>query len=191
MTVFLRGCFGALLLLATAAPPALATTVIEKNLDALCAEADLVFVGTVTSVQSQWADAEQGSIDTAVTFGDIEPLFGVGGPEVTLHFSGGQVGGVIEQIPGMPVFTVGERAVLFARNGRYVSPLVGLYQGRLPVSGQGDAATVKTTSYERLGTLADGRRIVGEAPQATTTVPLPDFVAEVRQRLMQRGGAAQ
>lgn len=166
-----------------------ATTVIEKNLDALCAEADQVFVGTVISVQSAWTEAQHRDIETTVTFGDLVALLGVDTTEVSLQFSGGRVGDVIEYVPGMPQFNVGERFVIFARGGGSASALVGFHQGFFRVDGNGTSETVAVRSYERIGTLADGRSVIGDSASATTNVPLEDFLNDVRRRLAQRQGA--
>jgi len=163
-----------------------ATTVIEKDLDALCAEADRVFVGTVSTVQSQWTDPQQNHIETLVTFAKIEPLFGVDTNEMVLRFSGGRVGDIVEQVEGMPTFQEGERMVIFARDGRYLSPLVGFNQGCLRVEGSGSNATVAFPSYQPIGMLGD-RRVLSAEVQSSATMKLNDFVTEVRGRLSARG----
>lgn len=180
-----RAAFTLALVLAWVAPAA-ATTVIEKDLDALCAEADHVFVGTVSAVQSQWADPQQNHIETLVTFSAIEPLFGVEKAEMVLRFSGGRVGDIAEQVEGMPTFKEGERMVIFARDGRYLSPLVGFNQGCLRVEGSGSNATVAFPSYQPIGMLGD-RRVLSAEVQSSTTMKLDDFLTEVRGRLGARG----
>jgi hypothetical protein len=178
------GLAGACLL--GAALPLRATTVVEKDLDALCAEADRVFIGTVSSIRARWADQAGGRIETLVTFTNIEPLFGVDQTEVVLRFAGGQVGDVVERVGGMPEFRVGERAVIFALDGRFASPLVGFHQGRFPIQGDGAAASVLSSSYRLVGAVADGARAVGERPRTQVSVPLDDFLSEVRRRLTAR-----
>jgi hypothetical protein len=168
------------------AAPAAATTVIEKDLAALCNEADRVFVGTVSSVQSQWTDPEQRHIETLVTFSDIEPLFGVDTADVVLRFSGGQVGDTVEQVEGMPAFHVGDRDVIFARNAGSVSPIVGFNQGCLHVDGTGSGATVALPSYQPIGMLGD-RRVLSAESRTSSSMSLNDFLSEVRGRLEARG----
>ena len=163
-------------------PPAAATTVIEKDLAALCNEADRVFVGTVSSVQSQWTDPQQRHIETLVTFSDIEPLFGVDTAAVVLRFSGGRVGDTAEQVEGMPTFHVGDRLVIFARNGNAVSPIVGFNQGCLHIDGTGSEATVALPSYQPIGMLGD-RRVLGAESRTSSSMNLNDFLSEVHGRL--------
>ena len=58
------------------APRVQATVVVAKDFDALCAEAALIFVGTVTKVESRWSDPQRQAIETEVTFGDLTWLRG-------------------------------------------------------------------------------------------------------------------
>src|SRR5438128_9648992 len=96
------------------APPSFATTVLAKSFAALCNEADLVFIGTVSQVTSQWSDPEVKAIETLVTFSNVEPLWGNDASDVTLRFGGGQVGDLHEEVAGMPHFLAGERVLIFA-----------------------------------------------------------------------------
>ncbi len=180
-------CAALPLVLFAVARVAVATSIVEKDLDALAAEADRVFVGTVAVVRSQWADSEQHSIETLVTFTNIEPLFGVDTAEVELRFGGGSVGDVTEMVAGMPTFTVGERVVIFARNQLAVSPIVGFNQGCMRIEGGGDDASVTLTTRDRLGTLSSGRAVLAEAASGEVAMPLREFLANVRQRLAVRG----
>ncbi|MBI1818562.1 MAG: hypothetical protein HYR72_26555 [Deltaproteobacteria bacterium] len=166
---------------------AVATTIVEKDLDALAAEADRVFVGTVASVRSHWADPEQHHIETMVTFTNLDPLFGVDTSEIELRFGGGSVGDVTEMIAGVPTFTVGERVVVFASNQRAVSPIVGFNQGCMRIEGSGDAASVTLTTRARLGTMRDGRAVLADAASGEVAMPLSEFLADVRRRLATRG----
>ena len=190
MRLFVR-CVLTIVLLVWSSGAAPATTVIEKNLDALINEADQVFVGTVTSVRSDWTDSMHRDIETVVTFGDLLPLAGVDAPTIELRFAGGQVGDLIEHIAGMPQFTVNDRLVIFAHRDHSASSLVGFHQGCFRVDGTGENASVTVPSYERMGTLSDGRSVVSDAPKTITTIPLPDFLTDIRHRLAQRDGAAQ
>jgi hypothetical protein len=176
-----RAALGLALVLAWV-PPAAATTVIEKDLAALCNEADRVFVGTVSSVESRWTDPQQRHIETLVTFSGVEPLLGVDTAEVVLRFSGGQVGDTVEQVEGIPTFHVGDRNVIFARNDASVSPIVGFNQGCLHIEGTGSAATVALPSYQPIGMLGD-RRVLGAESRTSSSMNLNDFLSEVRGRL--------
>jgi hypothetical protein len=168
---------------ALAAPPARATVVVAKDFAALCAEADLIFVGTVTATTSEWSNAAQQSIRTRVTFGDLTWLRGEGGDRVTLLFAGGELDGLREAIDGVPQFTVGQRRVIFAHAGHYVSPLVGFNQGLFQVVDSPGGPAVLD---------ADGRAVTGVGQAALTrgapgdagaALPLDAFLSRVRDQM--------
>jgi hypothetical protein len=109
----------------------------------LAARSELVFIGTVVSVEYRNSDVEgpqHASLPhTFVTF-QIERTFkgrSEAGDLVTLRFQGGPNGqGRILTVPGVPLFDVGERELLFVEgNGRALCPLVGWYQGRVRLIG--------------------------------------------------------
>jgi hypothetical protein len=164
-----------------------ATTVVAKSFTELCAEADLIFNGTVADVRSEWSDAERDHIETIVIFRVSEPLFGTSAPTVTLRFSGGTLDGVREEFIGVPRFTPGEHVVLFARRGREVSPIVGLSQGCFRVVETADGPAMAAadgqllTALER-GDTGDGGRAAGDAP-----LSLPHFLDAVRGELDAQG----
>jgi hypothetical protein len=168
-----------------------ATTVVEKDLDALCAEADRVFVGTVSAIESRWTDPQHNYIETLVTFDHLDPLFGVDSSAVVLRFAGGRIGDLVQHVQGLPQFAEGERVVIFARDGATVSPLVGFHQGCLRLQGDGETTAVVTDTYERVGTRNDGRHVITESSAASAAVPLHDFLDDVRQRLALRRGSPQ
>lgn len=125
-----RRLLGAVMLLALAVPGRLlATTIVAKSFSDLCREADVIFVGTVAEVTSQWKDRGRMQIETLVRFSHVTPVDGAGGGDVTLRFGGGEVEGIREEIAGMPQFGPDQRVVVFARNGTSISPIVGFRQG--------------------------------------------------------------
>src|SRR5688572_14278105 len=107
----------------------------------LVQQAELIFDGIVTSVQYRMSDV--GTPDdvalphTFVTFAIQQTFKGQAqsGRSITLRFQGGPDGkGSALVIPGIPLFDVGERSILFVRrNGNDLCPLVGWEQGRLRV----------------------------------------------------------
>jgi hypothetical protein len=169
----------------------LATTVVAKSFDSICRDADMVFVGSVSHVESRWAAPEQGTIDTLVTFTDLVPLFGVEGSEVVLRFSGGAVDGMREEIAGMPQFKVGDRVVVFARNGRLVSPIVGFHQGLFRVVERGGVPVVLNEGRVPVTTV-DGQalRFGATAEGVGTAMALDEFLGHVRDTLANRTDAA-
>lgn len=183
-----------LVLLAARAP---ATVVVAKDFSALCDEADLIFVGTVTGVESRWTDTSRQAIETLVTFGDLTWLRGMPRADVTLRFSGGEVDGLHEEIADGPRFAIGERRVIFAREGRFVSPIVGFDQGALRVVDGADGPVVLGGDLSAAGV---GGRVLdaapgGGAPRLGATppvggspVPLDEFLSRVRRQLAGPGG---
>jgi hypothetical protein len=158
-----------------------ATVVLAKDFAALCNEADLIFVGTVTEVASRWSDPSTQSIETLVTFGDLTWLRGTPQSTVTLRFGGGEMDGLREEFAGVPHFSLGERRVIFAHDGTFVSPIVGFDQGALRVvDGVGGAAVLGAPSArDARGAL----RFDVPAGVETAPVPLAAFLDRVRQQL--------
>ena len=112
-----------------------ATTVIPPSFDELVDQAQLIFQGTVTDTQSQWA-GEGGSrrIVTYVTFKVDEAIKGDPGATYTLRMLGGTVDGQTMEVTDAPKFKVGDRDVVFVENnGSQFIPLVGIMHGRFRV----------------------------------------------------------
>ena len=108
-----------------------ATTVLEKTFPALVQDAEVIALGTVTAIESEW-DAEKETPFTLVTFSDLEVSKGdTSQTELTLRFLGGPTpDGLVMQIAGTPQFHLEERAVVFVTgNETQALPLVGLWQG--------------------------------------------------------------
>ena len=133
--------------------PVHALVVIKRDFPELVARAEQVVVGTAVDVRE--GTDERGVPYTFVTFDDLSVLKGTVGPTLTLRFYGGRTGRYAAQVPDMPAFTPGDRAVLFVRgNGHDVCPLVGVWQGRFQVRYDADAGTEIVADN-------DGRPVVG------------------------------
>lgn len=161
---------------------AAATVIVAKDFNALCDEADMIFVGTVVSVESRWADPKRQAIETLVTFSDLTWIRGTPRGAITLRFSGGAVDDIREEIVGVPQFRAGERRVIFALEGRFVSPVVGFDQGAFRViDGSGGPQVVGAAEADD----PHGALHLGAPPASGTPVPvgLDEFVERVRQRL--------
>jgi hypothetical protein len=180
--------YAALLLVGSAlcSGGAAATVVVSKDFAALCDEADLIFVGTVTEVESRWADSSQQAIETLVTFGDLTWIYGTPQSSVTLRFAGGALDGLREEIAGAPQFARGERRVIFARTGKFVSPIVGFDRGALRVVDSTDGPAVAGVDPGPSGRSA---LRLGD-PASASTVPLDVFVDRVRERVVPRSRPA-
>jgi hypothetical protein len=176
-----------------ALPAARGSVVVPKEFADLAAEADLVFVGTVARIESRWADPGKNGIETLVTFSDIEPIKGPVGREETLRFGGGEIDGLREEIAGVPRFAPRERVVLFVRQERSVSPVIGFSQGcfRVVEDEQGRAVrgcdghpVVLPAAHAplRAGTTADA---------AAERVGLEEFLDRVRREIERQPGDAR
>ena len=148
----------ALLLLLGGTDAARALTTIPRDFDELVARADTVFKGTVSAQTSQWVGQnENRHIVTFVTFQVEETYKGTPAGTQTLRFLGGTVGNDAMEVPDLPKFTVGQKAVLFVvNNGKQFCPLVGITQGRFRV------VTEAATGRERVFT-EDGSPVVNTA----------------------------
>lgn len=124
----------ALIVLAWALPaaaPVQALTAVPRSFDELVQLADTVIVGTVGAVQSAMVYAPSEHIVSHVTLGQLQLIKGTAvDGSYTLEVPGGVVGRYAEDYPGLPVFRVGRRYVLFVRgNRRDFFPVVGVSQG--------------------------------------------------------------
>ncbi len=172
--------------------PLRATMVVAKSFAALCAEAEVVFVGTVADMQSRWAGPDQREIETLITFSDLMPLLGAEEPEVTLRFAGGEMDGLREEVAGIPRFTIGERVVIFARGGHFVSPIIGFHQGCFRVVDGPDDPVVVNCERHAVAVIEDGVLQLGGAEAARgAPVTLDNFMQRVRRELEARSGGKQ
>jgi hypothetical protein len=127
-----------LLLVATfaGAPLIQATSVIPPSFPELVAEADAIYRGRVSAIESRRVEQPGGgsAIRTFVTVTVDRVLKGPEKNEVTLDFLGGTVGEETLAVTGMPKFAVGDREFVFVQNnGVQFCPLVGLMHGRYRV----------------------------------------------------------
>ena len=112
-----------------------ATVLIPKDVSDLTKEADVVFVGTVIDITSEWADPDKSRIYTYVAFDNLEIIAGdYQNSSLTVRFSGGEMDDVKILYAGVPQFNLGERNLIFLR-GNYIElcPVVGWIQGRFRV----------------------------------------------------------
>lgn len=126
---------GTALLLAVLSWPATATTVLKQDVAKLVDRTPLILVGTAVD-QRLAVHGEMRSPTTLVTF-RVEDLLKGSTQEahLTLAFEGGEVGGGIFEVIGMPTFETGGRYLLFVRsNGaRGGCPTAGWWQGKLDI----------------------------------------------------------
>lgn len=191
-----RGCFhrlglGVVLAVSLwAHAPAFALSVVPRSFDELVQRADLVMVGTVQDVRSEFADGglDQNTIFSYVSFGDLDVVKGrVAAMEYELRVPGGVVGRFAQDYPGVPTFQTGQRYLLFIRgNRRDFFPVVGITQG---------VYRVLTTTQERHVVVRDdqidrtGRRALTSAAQNAPS--LDTFIQAIRSRLTPAPGNLQ
>lgn len=179
---------GAVLLVGLlSAAPSHGLTVVPRSFDELVQLADTVIVGTVHDMHSEFADnGLSQNILSFVTFDELQEIKGpVNTQQYTLQVPGGVVGRVAQDYPGIPLFQVGQRYVVFIRgNRRDFFPVVGVTQGvyRVLTDGQGRQAVVRDD--------VANRAVLNRALSTVTrTAPtLDSFVQDIRDRLSATGG---
>lgn len=102
-----------------------AATFADKNFAQLVTEAEQIFVGTATSLQSR--KLPNGAIVTDVRFSELQVIKGDNrGADIVLLVLGGEVDGSRLEIPGLPQFQRGARYLVFSQgNGKNMFPVVG------------------------------------------------------------------
>ena len=125
-----------------------ATTVVPPTFEQLVDQAQVIFHGTVTKVNSQWiGEGAQRRIETFVTFDVKEALKGKAGKSYTIRTFGGTVDGETMMIGDAPTFEVGDDQILFVENnGSQVVPLVGLMHGQFRVRKDESGREMVTTN---------------------------------------------
>lgn len=167
--------------------PAYGLSVIPRSFDELVQRADLVLVGTVRKVSSNFANGglDQNSIVSAVSFNDLQVVKGrVAGNEYVLQAPGGVVGRFAQNYPGLPSFQIGQRYLVFIRgNGRDFFPVVGINQGvfRILDNGNGQQVVIRD---DKIG--HTGRRAL--TPMMQTAPSLDTFIQKIQDRLVPTPG---
>jgi hypothetical protein len=165
-----------------------ATTALEQQFPDLVHRAEVIVIGTVTSISEHW-DAVHNAPFTAVTFSNLTAIKGqIEDSALTLEFFGGHTpDGRILSIDGIPQFTIGEKNVIFsAGNGKDFCPLVGIWQGRLRVQfdrRQGVETITDNFSVPILG-VKNGviQKLLPDA-QTRDALPLSAFVQLIQQEM--------
>ena len=189
-----RGCLGmrmrttlCLAAVALAGPSALGTVILETDFDELCAQADVVMVGTVTGVESLRPPGRS-HICTWTTFRIDEWIDGADDrASITVRTLGGTAGGETLRVHGMPRFEVGRQYVLFLRQpDRSICPVVGWTQGCFCVerSAEDGDALVRTYDNRGVSRVVQGK-IVTESDTSSVArrdkhLTLDAFVAEIK-----------
>lgn len=166
---------------------------VPKEFDHLVIEAEQIFIGTVTAIQSR--KTQTGAIMTDATFSDLQVLKGSGVTnEIVLIVLGGTVGAETFKLGGIPEFQLGIRYLVFSKgNGTTIFPVVGGKQGLFQVKRD-------STSSMELVFDADGFPITSSTVRdamSSTVAPLRDptlppepipfdtFIQAIKARLSQ------
>ena len=161
-----------------------ATTVVPPTFEQLVDQAQVIFHGTVTKVNSQWiGEGAQRRIETFVTFDVKESLKGKAGKSYTIRTFGGTVDGETMMIGDAPTFEVGDDQILFVENnGSQVVPLVGLMHGQFRVrkdeSGREMVTTDKNVPVRDVEQLGKGA-----ASESATALTPAAFKSAIHSRL--------
>ena len=138
--------------------PALATSVVPLTFEQLVNESSSVVYGRVTEVRSQWTE-DRRFIESVVSVEILKGMKGHARDRVSFTVPGGQVGRYVNLIPGAPVFSAGDLAVLFlTSHGPRLPVTTGLMQGVFRVrrdSRSGDLLVVPPV-VETAGKVARG-----------------------------------
>jgi hypothetical protein len=106
-----------------------ATTLAPLSFEQLVNESAAVVYGRVTEVRSQWT-SDRRFIESVVSIEILKGMKGSAHDTIQFTVPGGQVGRYRNVIPGAPVFTEGELAVLFlTAHGARLPVTTGLTQG--------------------------------------------------------------
>jgi len=146
------------LLLLLCLQPAAAMSVATTNLDELVTRADTVVRSEVLSVRCEArGSGPTRHIVTLVRIHVERTLVGEPATELELEFLGGKVGGEGMIVHGQPVFTPGDRDILFIRgNTTSLCPLLNVNYGRYWIvpSADGKSEIIARASGEPLVSVA-------------------------------------
>jgi hypothetical protein len=154
-----------------------AVVVIPMTFEQLVDEAAAVVYARVAEVRGQWT-LDRRSIDSVVILEPLQYMKGDLGPAVAMRVPGGEVGGVVNVVPGAPSFREGDLVVVFvkSRGPAMLTPL-GFTQGVFRVAF--DSATGQMMVMPPpLKASAAGRLVRGAADRRALNVGV--FAATVR-----------
>jgi hypothetical protein len=112
-----------------ATAPLSALTVKPMSFVELVESSTAVVHGRVTDVHGQWT-ADRRGIDSVLTVDVIDYFKGGLGERVSVRVPGGQVGSIVNVVPGAAKFVAGDRVVLFLKvQGPAIPVVTGTTQG--------------------------------------------------------------
>lgn len=124
MRLFIAACLGIAL-----STTAFATTFLPLSFEQLVDASAIVVYGRVADVRAQWSDDHR-FIESVVSLDVFKGIKGAARETISFSVPGGQVGRYINVMPGAPVFTTGDLAVVFLTSrGARLPVTTGLMQG--------------------------------------------------------------
>jgi hypothetical protein len=180
----------AALLLAGA--PASATLILALDLPAMVKRADQIAVVDVVSVKAAWNDAHD-HIFTTIDVTVVDSWKGTAAPasHIQIVQPGGTVGELTMQVAGMPRFSSGERALLFLHGPTDRAVVVGMTQGKRPITRESGTGRWLVSAPARAG--ADFVRTTPDSTAAFAARPRPlgDLRDEIRALAGQSDGGGR
>ena len=177
-----------------------AMTVEPTDFESLLDQAQEIYQAQVVAISCDWSgEGLNRHIATFVRMRVLESYRGAVQGEQTLEFFGGTIGDRTQRIVGMPEFQAGDVEILFVRdNHRTLSPLVGVYHGRLRVVK--NAVDGQEQIFLHDGTPLTSLSLIGKEPAARAKAPLTDasgastrpltskeFSGQIKAGLLRRG----
>jgi hypothetical protein len=166
----LAGVIGALLMTLLTVGPANASIVQGLELEELVAHADRIVLGRVLFSES--FERPSGQFGTWHRISVEREIRGhaPGEPEVMVETLGGQIGDIAMRVEGEPSFTVGERVLVFIRDGGPYTAFrpVGMGQGVMRVRTE---LGVETVSQNREGLMLMRRNEKGRLERSPGALP--------------------
>lgn len=161
-----------------------ASLVLALDTNELTKRADHIAVADVVSVQSAW-DQSHKKIFTTIDLSVVESWKGGTQPasHITVVQPGGTVGDIAMTVFGMSHFTPGERTLVFLRGTTAAAGVVGMAQGKRPMTH--DAASGKWTVG--LSNSAGLERVApkGSKPSPSAAIEVPRSLDEMRGQVQQ------
>jgi len=161
-----------------------ASLVLALDTNELTKRADHIAVADVLSVQSAW-DQSHKKIFTTIELSVVESWKGGTQPasHITVVQPGGTVGDIAMTVFGMSHFTPGERTLVFLRGTTGAAGVVGMAQGKRPMTR--DAASGKWTVG--LSNSAGLERVspTGNKPSTSPATEVPRSLDDMRGQVQQ------
>lgn len=156
-----------------------ATTLVKRGFNEAIERSGFIFEGEVLSKYTSFSE-DNLTIYTFVTFSKRDVLKGtIPNEQIELRFVGGEVNGIVLNVPGMPTFEIGEKGIYFLKfeydPTKTISPVYGFENGKFLI--QTDSQQVDRIYTAKKGKIfgyenEKGRLIEELNPKQTKNVPI-------------------